>query len=103
MTSPTVLIQRAAELVIEFGLEHTGMTAAEVRDSAADGALLISWTLPSVFMKDPDVELVIRRRTDRIDAWTSVDGDALRPADAKLVSELYGRVVELAERIEALR
>lgn len=103
MTTSTTLIQRAAELVIEFGLEHTGMTPAEVRESASDGALLIAWTLPSILLKDPDVEFVVRRRTDCIDARTSVDGDALRPADAKQVSALYARVVELAERIEALR
>lgn len=103
MTSPTILIQRAAELVIAFGLEHTGMTAAEVRNATSDSGLIVLWRPALDRAKAPDVELMVYRRTDRIDTRTVLHTQPLTASDAKRVSELYGRVVELAERIEALR
>jgi hypothetical protein len=96
MTSAATLIQRAAELVIAFGLEYTGMTPADIRDSVSDSGLVVLWRLPSERNRSPYVELVVHRRTDRIEVATYV-------VDARRVAELYGRVVELAERIEALR
>lgn len=103
MTPPTILIQRAAELVIEFGLEHTGMTAAEVRNATSDSGLIVLWRPAMDRAKAPDIELTVRRRTDHIETRIVVDTQSLTASDAKRVSELYGRVVELAERIEALR
>jgi hypothetical protein len=103
MTSPTILIQRAAELVIEFGLEHTGMSAAEVRNATSDSGLIVRWRSPCERRTLPSIELVVHRRTNRIETRTSVEVDALPASDARRVHDLYGRVVELAERIEALR
>lgn len=102
MTSPTILIQRAAELVIEFGLEHTGMTAQDVREEADDSGLIIQWGSRGASRK-PEIELFIVRKTDGLKAWTCTESGHRAPADAKRIAALYGRVVELAERIEALR
>jgi hypothetical protein len=103
MTSPTILIQRAAELVIEFGLEHTGMTATEVRNATSDNSMMVRWRAPCDRARKPLIDLFVHRRTDRIEARVSVETHVLGAVDAKRVSDLYGRVVELAERIEALR
>lgn len=104
MTTSTTLIQRAAELVIALGLEHTGMTAGEVRADASDCvSLIIVWTMPGERLRNPEVELVICRRTDHLETYTQTSDRALRVNEAKQVSTLYARVVELAERIEALR
>jgi hypothetical protein len=102
MTS-AALLQRAAELIVAFGLEHTGMTARDIRDSVSDSGLVVLWRLPSERNRSPHVELVVHRRTDRIEVATYVVAGGLGVVDAKRVAELYGRVVELAERIEALR
>jgi hypothetical protein len=103
MTSPTILIQRAAELVIEFGLEHTGMTAAEVRNATDDSGLIVLWRPPCDRLKLPRVTLDVRRRTCSLTARVDIEADGLTSADAKRVFEFAGRVAEIAERIEALR
>lgn len=103
MTTPSTLIQRAAELVIAFGLEHTGMSASEVRSSSWDSSMMVRWQSPCSQKRKPFVDLFVHRRTDRIEARVSVETHVLGAADAKRVADLYGRVVALAERIEALR
>lgn len=103
MTSPTILMQRAAELVIEFGLDHTGMTAAEVRNATDDSGLIVLWRPSCECSYRPRVELIVCRLTDRIEARVAIDAMALVASNARRVADLYGRVVELAERIEALR
>jgi hypothetical protein len=103
MTS-VALIQRAAELVIEFGLEHAGMTAGDVREEGlrAD-RMMLTWRPPCPRGGHPAVELVVLRQTASMSARVNVEAVGLSPSDARRVHELYGRVIDLAARIEALR
>lgn len=103
MTTSTTLVQRAAELVIEFGLKDTGMSPAGFMGSLPNMGLSITWRPPCDRLKLPHVTLDVRRRTCSLTARTSVDADGLTAADAKRVFEFGGRVADLAERIEALR
>jgi hypothetical protein len=102
MTSPATLIQRAAELVIAFGLEHTGMYASAVRN-AADSGIQITWRPTCDRLKLPRVVLDVRRRTCSLTARVSIDAESLTAADANRVFAFAARVAGLVERIEALR
>lgn len=103
MTSPTALLQRAADLVIGFGLDDAGTTPDAVRAAATDGVILVAWRLPSVRAKRPMVELTVFRRTDRIETRTSIETGGLGAHDAIRAVNFARRVVALAEYIEALR
>lgn len=101
MTSPTALLQRAAELVVAFGLDDADTTAQDLRDASARGEfLLVLWTLSTG--RDA-IELSVVRRTDGLRASVKSVVGWLGVADAKRAHLLYGRVIDLAERIEALR
>lgn len=101
MTSPTALLQRAAELVIAFGLDDADTAAQDLRDTAARGELLlVLWTLPTA--RDA-IELSVVRRTDGLRTSVKPMVGRLGVDDAKRSHLLYGRVIDLAERIEALR
>lgn len=100
MTS-AALLQRAAELVLAFGLDDADTTEQQVRASAERGdALIVSWRLACAVSR---VELVVVRRTASLSARINVSAVGLCPDDAKRVHLLYARVIDLASRIEALR
>ena len=98
------LLRRAADLVIEFGLGNADTTAEQVRRMVRDGdGVTVLWR---IFESSPDageVELTVRRRTDRLEAFVAPEFGRLRADDAKRANLMYGRVVDLAARIEALR
>lgn len=103
MTS-AALLQRAAELVIAFGLEHADATVESLRDPNREReALIVAWRLPCDRGTSSVVELVVTRRTASLTARVNVRALGLSHADATRVAELYGRVAALAERIEELR
>ena len=103
MTS-AALLQRAAELVVLFGLDDADTTEQQLYASAADGdAIMVTWTPRCDRDGAPRVELVVARRTASLSARVSAVAVALHADDARRVHELHGRIIDLAERIEALR
>ena len=105
MTS-AALLQRAAELVIAFGLTDADTTADKIRSDAADGDLLVvHWRSLSRTEHGPDIELMVLRRTGgRLDTRVYMAAWELAGAEsAKRVLAFAGRVACLAAQIEALR
>lgn len=95
------LLRRAAEMVIEFGLEVADTTAQELRDMTTRGeSFLVLWPLPS---RRDAIELSVVRRTDRLRTSVKPMVGRLDVTDARRAHLLYGRVIDLAEQIEAMR
>jgi hypothetical protein len=103
MTSSTILIQRAAELVTAFNNEHARSLSDDARTAIDDGGILVQWRLRCVQSMPVCVSLVVYRHTDGLIAYVDMQGTRLSVRDARTAAEFYTRVVDLAERIEALR
>jgi hypothetical protein len=100
MTSPTALLQRAAELVIAFGLDDADTTAEQICDMVANGnGFMVLWRKTH----QQDIELAVFRRTDGLKLRIYNSANELTPSEARVAHAFHGRVIDLAERIEALR
>lgn len=98
MTSTTILIQRAAELVIEFGLVGTSWTADELRQVAQDTrpAFCVCW-------HELGVTLGVSQTGGAVRTTVRVEDHAMRPHRASMVVKQAAAVADLAARVEALR
>lgn len=103
MTTSTTLIQRAAELVIAFGLDDAETTEQQVRDMAHEGTILVMWHVYRSGRRCSAVELSVFRKTDSVEAFVRPLFSRMRASDAKPASMMYARVIDLAAQIEALR
>jgi hypothetical protein len=97
------LMERAAQAIVEFGLEHASMTAEQVRARGRTGRIVVEWYPLGPRCVLQAIELAVSTPASSRPVMVSMEALGLAPADARRVHELYGRIVALAEQLHALR